>query len=692
MATPLTPKGARSAGQVPRLGKDLDANQNFKEVVRRLDSLEPKPADGMIALRLSADGSVTLRIDSLDEKTADAFYEFSTITYPTITDADTKVLKADMPFEEVITTIGSTDVCYVTVRFRDAGKEWGAAYIAYVSFLDWAVTCTPILETDGAILKLYPRLSPAAASFRWIDKATAPSDTEIASGALSTAESVDIHTFTQDGEVRWVGVQAYRNVDGSGDASEFIKFPFTYRAGDLVPELKIERLDRTTAETEALLLIATDDSNQVAVEYREYAEGGTPGTWTRHPATGFSADPLFHEVPVAWPLEGAADKIVEARAIDATGNGSPVTKIRVDRGYVASGKADLAIDPFTGEIGLVLTTDDLDTASARVSLGIGGTLATGAYRAISWADGTRERGTTTFGETITLSSLFADATAKLGNLQQAFVEVKFFRTASVDPLVQKADTFQSPAVRVSKGVGVLGQRAYLGSLSAAEAAGAIVARAVGGDGVQSVMIEIDDNSDFSSPAVSSQQNLTVNNAVTASLASPVSGTTYYVRATPYTESLVSGAIPATAQAGTPMHAEVYVSGGGTGGNWVTIGGVIWVNSSEHLYTATLIVSFGAQVRSIGWTCAGASETRVAVTGPGSAKLVSNAALIYSNTTSVTFEVTPNTAGDGTGTNGAMVSATLDGPAASGKRKVILDSVKPAGSNYQVGDLWIDTTV
>lgn len=286
-------------------------------------------------------------------------------------------LDSDHAFESVdFAVLGVSEVGKLEATFYDA-VDCGGNVIGTVRDIatrgDAAVDCFPSLDEDDGVLVLVPFKAGAAEEvFYYVETdGSIPTEGEVLAGTPDAGDTVNVHTFTNDLESVWVGVIAVKDRGlGTEVTGPLHVLPYTYHAANdrpMVTWRKAVPSGTDPAGTEAIELVATDDSASVALYERQYNEGDTPGAFTRHPSSGYDPDPLAYTVEVTRPAEGGTPVIVEAYAEDSDGNESAQhLKLRVDGDVVPSGIFTPLLNQGTGIPGAVPASVDPDSGSWRL--------------------------------------------------------------------------------------------------------------------------------------------------------------------------------------------------------------------------------------------------------------------------------------------------------------------------------------
>lgn len=156
-----------------------------------------------------------------------------------------------------------------------------------------------------------------------------------------------------------------------------------------------------TEDHQAVEFVVTDSSDEVALWYQEYAEGGSPAEWDaelhRHTDddgtpddTGYASDPLVIKVEVDRPAEGGTARILRYRGENGEGVFSDEQVLRVDGDREPSGKflvPNLAVDDTAA---FVPDSDDPDAGSWRVRIKEVARGEDDDFDSVTWSDGANE--------------------------------------------------------------------------------------------------------------------------------------------------------------------------------------------------------------------------------------------------------------------------------------------------------------
>ena len=234
------------------------------------------------------------------------------------------------------------------------------------------------MDRDDLDVNLTP-VFVAARSYKWAvtTTGTAPTETVVKAGTVATSADT-VYTLTAGTAADlYVGVVFYTNDDGTGTAGPLITRPFNYD-----PSAEIEPLltwrpklpaGATATSKEAVYLVATHPTEDVAIEHRNYLAGASPPSFTRAPvgSSVYEEDPYEIDVEVNRPNEGTTARWIEARALGADGTVSGSTIIVVDGAAEPSLTAALVVDPTTGQPRITVRSADADTGSYRGRWAIG---------------------------------------------------------------------------------------------------------------------------------------------------------------------------------------------------------------------------------------------------------------------------------------------------------------------------------
>lgn len=243
-----------------------------------------------------------------------------------------------------------------------------------------------VLDQDGLELKLVPQLA-GHQSFKWavatgtLEKPPkTPDIAAIRAGACTTGtDEVVVATFVEN-EAAIVRVSAvfYRDSECMRGESEVVTQVFTYIPGGADRPIVwwVREVPRgpDPSGKEAFTLFARHATQDVALYWRTFIRGATPGAYTRVP-TGdtFQEDPVEQFVEVARPAEDTPDRLIEFYAESEDGSLSVVERIRVDFDTIPSIEADLRIDNATGRTYITVDSLDGDTSSYRGRVAVAAT-------------------------------------------------------------------------------------------------------------------------------------------------------------------------------------------------------------------------------------------------------------------------------------------------------------------------------
>lgn len=337
-------------------------------------------------------------------------------------DGDVDVL---VPIEDFQATPG--DLVKSTVAFVDS-MGTVVAVLRRSEAMGLYLYCNPILDEDDGDLYLYPNRGPWSLAVYWKvyeDGDGDPDEADVlATGTLSTADEILVHTFTLDGEVVQVGVVATQGDDGSGAHGPLEVRRYTYHAANDRPYVTWHSFTPDVSGYEGVRLIARDDSATCRLFTRQYTQGETPPSWDD---TGLLADPVEVDMEILRPAEGDAPTVVEFYAEDSVGNMSSDVpqQVVVDGNLKPSGSWDAGVDENWAPR-IRVSTDDPDTGSWRLS--VVKTTNPGTFDGIDYSDAQDEEksGNTFNGELVTLSSAFD----LIEQGYQLNCEIMFYRTLS----------------------------------------------------------------------------------------------------------------------------------------------------------------------------------------------------------------------------------------------------------------------
>lgn len=203
-----------------------------------------------------------------------------------------------------------------------------------------AVDGNPIVDEDDTQLFLYPRKLPGARSVGFYDSDSPIDDATLLNNLTASNEpEILVHTFSEEGEKRYVSLVYFPGLDGKGKAGAIYHLqPKEYSVLNNLPVLTYQVVPAPDREFWRIILTVTDDGDEVYAEHRFFEDGTTPGAFTRNPVAGTVSDPHSFSFDVPKPAtESSPDFIVHAYGYDADGNRSRLLLLKVRRNQVVSG-------------------------------------------------------------------------------------------------------------------------------------------------------------------------------------------------------------------------------------------------------------------------------------------------------------------------------------------------------------------
>jgi len=410
--------------------------------------LPPNPPEPLIDLDMFVDpvtGEITLIINASERCTYvlwdcsinDAFPDPTATGTQEDTDADGDATIL-VPTGTYVATPG--DVVRAAVAYYDKADRL-IGILRRAEMMGLFLTCFPVLDEDDGKLYLYPYRGAWAQSVHWLVKTNGvdPADAAevIADGSVSTADEIEVHTFTTDGESVIVGVVPAQEADGSGETGDLRILRYTYHDANNRPIVTWDSFLPDTEGFEGVRLIARDDSATCRIYYRTYTAGSTPGAYTD---TGLLSDPVVVDIEVSRPTEDSDPTIVEYYAEDSDGNKSSDNpmQVRVDGNLKPSGtySADLS---HSNDPKIRISTQDPDTGSWRLTIK---KTSDGSFHTIAYNDALAYEfsGNTFNGELVSVGLSYG--LDELGD--EANCELRFYRTTSTTDSDQSGSMKSSP--------------------------------------------------------------------------------------------------------------------------------------------------------------------------------------------------------------------------------------------------------
>jgi len=306
----------------------------------------------------------------------------------------------------------------------------------------------PFLDEDDGDLFLHPGWQLGLAC-KYLDSDTAPTLNDvITTGTILTADGApedgtNVHTFTTDGEIRYVGIVYYLDEACTQGESGLTVLRYTYHEADNNPKVVWFPYIPDTVGYEGARFVATDDSSQVNFGYDIITEGDPDPTWPGdYTMSGLVADPYVEDIEVPKPAEGATRKVILFNCVDADGRTFRPTddpgRVYIDGNSRPSGYCTYDIEP---DYTPVITPQAIETDTQSWRFRVKKTnIGSEAWDAISWDDlTTGEYSGNTF-EPQYMTSYVLTETECLN------VEVVFLRTSATDDTTQSL-SMKSEAMR-----------------------------------------------------------------------------------------------------------------------------------------------------------------------------------------------------------------------------------------------------
>jgi len=306
----------------------------------------------------------------------------------------------------------------------------------------------PYLDEDDGDLYLHPGWE-LGLGCKYLDSDTAPSKNDVVTtGSILLSDGApeggtNIHTFTGDGEVRYVGIVYYLDEACTQGESNLTILRHTYHEKDNLPRVVWFPYIPDTVGKEGVRFVATDDGAQVNFGYAVIDEGAGDPSWpSGYTTSGLTSDPYVEDVEVTKPAEGGTRKVIVFNCVDAEENMYRPTddpgRVYVDGNSWPSGYCTYDIEP---DYTPVITPQAIETDTLSWRFRVKKTnIGSESWDAISWNDATSGEYS---GNTFVPQYMTSYTIAPTECLN---VECVFLRTSATDDTTQNA-SMKSVAMR-----------------------------------------------------------------------------------------------------------------------------------------------------------------------------------------------------------------------------------------------------